>query len=446
MKGSQLLAVLAFLSLTSCQRVPEASSPLPHDVYVWQRLWTPEGADGLTKASGSMQTIVVFAGQISIGGDAPAIARPEIDYERLKQTRRPVGLALRVDPYSGPFRSDDDAIRSIVELARERLAVARRHGIEPAELHFDFDCAESNLDGYRTWLRMVREAVKPLPVYPTVLPSSLKHSSFTQLAKECGQFILQVHCVKPPRTIADTRTLTDPDRAIEWVDQAAKIGVPFRVALPTYSYLVAFDAEGKPKGISAEGPSARWQTGSKVFRWEADPDSLAGLITRWTQKRPASMRGVIWYRLPVSSDSLNWRWTTLDAVMHGRSPSSDLRLEATPNQPSDILLINKGERNESLPEQIIASWDESPLVAADALSGYEVETRSPFRLVFRRRSDAVLSRLSPESQRPIGWIRCEKPARIRVVAAPVADSGGHRDLPTLPNGPGNGHGVAPALD
>jgi hypothetical protein len=446
MKGSLLLAVLALLPLTGCHRVPEASSPLPHDVYVWQRVWTPEVADGLTKASESMQTIVVFAGQISPGGDAPAVARPEIDYERLNQTRQPVGLALRVDPYSGPFRSDDDAIRSIVELARERLAVARRHGIEPAELHFDFDCAESKLDGYRTWLRAVREAVKPLPVYPTVLPSWLKHSSFTQLAKECGQFILQVHCVKPPRTIADTRTLTDPDRAIEWVDQAAKIGVPFRVALPTYAYLVAFDADEKPKGISAEGPSARWQAGSKVFRWEADPSALAGLVARWSQKRPASMKGVIWYRLPVQSDSLNWRWTTLAAVMQGRSPSSDLRLEATPNQPSDILLINHGERNELLPEQIIAIWDDAPLVSADALAGYDIESRSPSRVVFRRRPEEALSRLSPGSQRPIGWIRCEKPARIQVVATPPADDAGQRDSPPSPDDAGHRHGVSSALD
>jgi hypothetical protein len=429
--------VVTTVTVTSCHRAPDTSGPFPQDVYVWQRVWTPEVAAGLANARESMGSVVVFVGQITLGGNEPAIARPEINYEHLKQPGRPVGLALRVDPYAGPFRTDDAAIRSIAKLARERLAVARQHGVEPTELHFDFDCAESKLDGYRTWLRAVREAVKPLPVYPTVLPGWLNHASFTELAKESGQFILQVHCVSPPRTIADTRTLTDPSRATEWVRQAARVGVHFRVALPTYAYLVAFDSEGKPKGISAESPSARWQADLKVVRWEADPDALANLVRQWTKYRPAPMKGVIWYRLPISSDSLNWRWATLAAVMQGRAPTSDLQVEATSGQPSDIRLINHGERDESLPAQITASWDDSILVSADALADYELDIQSPSRVVFRRRSDVALSRLSPGSQRPIGWIRCEKPARIRVAAAPVADRSGAGDHPLSQDHPGN---------
>jgi hypothetical protein len=432
-----LALFLTLFLLAGCRRVPAVSGSFPQDVYVWQRVWTPEVADGLSKTRDSMQCFVVFSGQITLTAAAPKITRPEIEYERLKQTGRPVGLALRVDPYPGPFRNNDAAIRSITELALERLADARSHGIEPAELHFDFDCAESKLDGYRTWLRAVREAVKPLPVYPTVLPSWLKHRSFAELARESGQFILQVHCVAPPHSIADTRTLTDPDRASDWVNQAAQIGVPFRVALPTYTYLAAFDNEGKPRGVSAEGASARWPASFLVTRWGPDPDALARLIAGWTRLRPATMKGVIWYRLPVTSDSLNWRWTTLSAVMQGRSPASDLRLEASSSQPADILLTNHGERDEPLPDQIVASWEDTALVAADALSGYELEIQSPFRVVFRRKQNAALSRLSPGSQHPIGWIRCEKPARIRVSAVSGADRPGSGGLSVSQGGAGN---------
>jgi hypothetical protein len=150
--------------------------------------------------------------------------------------------------------------------------------------------------------------------------------------------------------------------ATNWVNEAAKIGIPFRVALPTYTYLVAFDAEGKPKGVAAEGPSARWPAEYRVTRWEAKPDSMATLIQQWKQSHPAMMRGLIWYRLPVSTDSLNWRWTTLASVMQGRPPVSDLRMESSEGQLCDIVCRNYGERDEPLPDEIIASWDDATLV------------------------------------------------------------------------------------
>jgi hypothetical protein len=128
------------------------------------------------------------------------------------------------------------------------------------------------------------------------------------------------------------------------------------------------------------------------------------------------MKGIIWYRLPIASDSFNWRWTTLAAVIQGRQPASDIRFEVSSDQPSDIVISNGGERDEALPNKIEASWEDAALVAADALADYEVAARSPTRLVFQLKSDATLSRLSPGSRRPIGWIRCEKPANIRVAA------------------------------
>jgi hypothetical protein len=171
--GQVIAIAVAGFALISCRRIPSTSGPFPQDIYVWQRAWTPEVAEGLTLSRDAARSFVVFSGQITLSDAAPKFARPGIDYRRLKFADRPVGLAIRVDPYSGPFRSDDDAIRSIAEFVRERLDEARKNGVEPTELHFDFDCAAAKLDGYRIWLREVRNAVKPLPVYPTVLPSWL---------------------------------------------------------------------------------------------------------------------------------------------------------------------------------------------------------------------------------------------------------------------------------
>jgi hypothetical protein len=254
------------------------------------------------------------------------------------------------------------------------------------------------------------------------LPSWLGQREFAGLARESGRYVLQVHCVAPPRQIADTRRLTDPVRAAQWVEQAGRLGVPFRVALPTYAYLVAFDALGKTRGVSAEGPSSRWPADAQVVRWEADPGELAQLVAQWSRERPAAMTGVIWYRLPVAADTLNWRWPTLAAVMHGRVPRRELRVDASAAQPSEIVASNAGERDEPLPEMVEATWSDARFVAADALEGYEWERLGDNRVRFVRQPRASLSRLSPGARKPIGWVRCENPVEIRISVSDGVDA------------------------
>ncbi|MEA3207067.1 MAG: hypothetical protein QOE70_124 [Chthoniobacter sp.] len=403
---------LGFVILAAgCRPVPQKAGPLVQQAYVWQRVWTPEVRAAIELAQ-PMEGFGVLAAQGSLA--EKKVTRPALNYAALKATGKPIALVIRVEPYSGLFREDDAATRTLVDAARERIAEWRRSGLEPAELQLDFDCADSKLDGYRVWLRVLRGAVQPLPVCPTTLPSWLKRPEFAALARESGRYVLQVHCVAPPRLLADTQRLTDPIRTAQWVEQAGRLGVPFRVALPTYAYVVAFDAQGKVRGVSAEGPSSRWPDDARVVRWEADPGELAQLIAQWTRARPAAMTGVIWYRLPVAGDALNWRWPTLAAVMQGRAPHRDLRVEASAAQPSEIIAINRGERDEPLPESLEASWSGTRFVAADALDGYALERTADDRLRFIRQSAASLSRLPPGGQRPIGWIRCENPTHIRL--------------------------------
>jgi hypothetical protein len=408
------------LLTASCRPAATTSGPLAQQAYVWQRVWTPEVRAALEQAQ-PMEGFGVLAAQVSLADGK--ITRPSLDYAALIATGKPLAPVIRVEPYFGAFREDDAVTRTLVEAAQERLAEWRRHGIEPVELQLDFDCAEAKLDGYRVWLRALRAAVSPLPVCPTTLPSWLKRSEFAVLARESGRYVLQVHCVAPPRQITDTQRLTDPIRTAQWVEQAGRIGVPFRVALPTYTYLVAFDAQGKVRGVSAEGPSSRWPDDARVVRWEADPAELAGLIAQWTRTRPAAMTGVIWYRLPVAGDALNWRWPTLAAVLQGRAPRRDLRVEASSAQPSEIVAINGGERDEPLPESIDASWSGPRFIAADALEGYELERAADDRVRFVRQPAAALSRLPPGAQRPIGWIRCENAISIRISLGARVDAG-----------------------
>lgn len=424
-----LLSVALCLSVTTgCARHKIVSGPLPQDIYVWQRVWNDQVKAALTTASKSAAGFAALAAEIDLRNGEPKIFRPDLDYAALKLSSRPIALAIRIDPFTGPFNENDRAAEAIARLARDVVKSAQDDGLSPAELQIDFDCGEWKLDGYRAWLRKIRAAVAPLAVTPTILPSWLKHRAFTKLAHECGGFILQVHSVAVPQTVEDTRELTDPVRAVQWVEQAARVGVPFRVSLPTYSYLVAFDSAGKLCGISAEGPSARWPQQARVVRWDAQPAAMARLLAQWQHARPEMLRSVCWYRLPVAGDSLNWSWKTLEAVMEGRTPRRQLRVAASKSQPRDIVVINTGEADESLPKRISARWSEASLVAADALEGYTLKQSGNDNMVsFELNRSGEILRLSPDGRRKIGWIRCEPPTAIDLSFA--GDSTALADLP-----------------
>ena len=68
--------------------------------------------------------------------------------------------------------------------------------------------------------------------------------------------MLQVHSLERPKNFDAPFTLCDANAARRAVTWAAKIGVPFRVTLPTYGYLVAFAPGGQFVGLSAEETAA----------------------------------------------------------------------------------------------------------------------------------------------------------------------------------------------
>jgi len=210
-------------------------------------------------------------------------------------------------------------------LAREIIASARTAGLQAAELQIDFDCAESRLDGYKTWVQAFKRSVADTPVVITALPSWLNRKAFARLANAADGYVLQVHSLERPTSPDEPIILCDPAKSQKWVARAARIGVDFTVALPTYGYLVAFDESGRFIGLSAEGPSQNWPAGFIVKRVMADAPALATLVKRWRHDRPAAMKGIIWYRLPVETDQLNWTWTTLSTVIKGVEPKGDLR-------------------------------------------------------------------------------------------------------------------------
>ncbi|MHC4914244.1 MAG: DUF3142 domain-containing protein [Planctomycetota bacterium] len=394
--------------------VPRAAGPLPHEAYVWQRRWNGRVKNAALRSRGRMAGLTVLGAEVGWRDGKRRVVRVSVPVEELRPLGVPVGVALRVGP--PPERAYSSGESWLPGLAAWLLAEFRGRGLRPSELQLDFDCASGRLDDYARWVRAVRARVAPVPVVITALPCWLKRSAFADLVRESDGFVLQVHSLERPRSVADPVRLCDPRAARRWVERAARLGVPFRVALPTYGYLVAFDRKGGFAGLSAEGPAASWAPGASWRHLRADPAEMAGLVRGWERDRPEALSGITWYRLPVEGDRLNWSWEALCAVTEGRTPRADLRVESRKLGPGlrEIQLVNRGEAGASAGVSVSVSWRSGRLVAADALGGFSVSDGADgSSLVFEARRAAFLG-LSPGKRLTIGWLRMDREGEVDI--------------------------------
>ena len=263
-------------------------------------------------------------------------------------------------------------------------------------------------------MEAIQRRVAPLPVTITALPSWLDSRAFKRLAAVATNYVLQVHSVERPKSFDAPFTLCDPRAAKRAVERAGRIGIPFRVALPTYGYTLAFDAGGKFLGLSAEGPRPNWPTNAQIAR--------GGIPTRlnspdwcsdWTANRPAAMRGVIWYRLPTIVDNFNWRWPTLGAILAARVPRRSFAGEYAPgrvgaggNQPR-----KRRRTRHFLTARCGSPLEQARLVAGDALRDFELADRSLSAARFQTRSQPV--RIRAGETLVLGWLRFDQDCEVR---------------------------------
>jgi len=409
------LPLAAFVACMICFR-SRALPPLGQEAYVWQRAWNNSVVRAVTNHGSAFTNLIVLEAEVAWNKINPELMRAHVDYAALKATRRPIGIALRVDAYSGSFSADDQTTRFLCDVALALINEACTNGIQPDELQIDFDCAASKLDGYRVWLKSIQRKISPTRLTITVLPSWLAEPSFELLAKATDGYVLQVHSLEKPKDINSPFSLCDPERARRAVEDAGKVGVPFDVALPTYGYLLAFRS-GQLLGLSAEGPSKSWPADTQIREVRADPLQMAGLVRFWTTNRPPAMQAIIWYRLPVAVDNLNWRWPTLGAIVASRLPRENLRSEARRIETGlvDINLANDGELDLSSRLVVEVRWSRergARLVAADGLHGFSMLQAGTSLIRFQ--NDSQPGRLAAGEEQTIGWLRFDRDCEVQI--------------------------------
>jgi len=416
-----ILGLVLIPLLISCSQypphTPRVHGTLPREVYVWQRSWDP--GPGSVQESLSMAPfipgrVVVLGAEISFDSDPPDTAYIDVDYDFLQRSGIPVGIALRIGPYSGPFNTDDETATLIANLADILVTQAASTGVDITELQIDFDCAESKLGGYITWLRAIRNRIDPVPVTITVLPSWMNSQAFGRVIEASDGFVLQLHSLERPGGVDDDFTLCDTSRARFWIEWASrKAGdLKFRVALPTYGYTVMFNAAGEFIGLSAEGPRMEIVPDTQYREVGSDADELADLVGELYADHPENLEGIIWFRMPVAGDTLNWPWETLTAVSEARHPESELRLSTEKQELGlyDIYLVNDGEIDESTDVNVAINWTGSVIIAYDTFRGFSVNITDTTEIHITTPPVSGLSEPRPRLIRPgekwlIAWLR-----------------------------------------
>ena len=410
-------ALLFVVTVNQAFSSDKTISALPHEAYVWQRVWNNSVVEAVTNHGSAFSNLVVLRAEVAWRDGKPDLIPAHVDYAALAATHRPVGIALRIGSYTGPFSAEDRTTAFLSELATTLIAEARTNGIISSEFQIDFDCATSKLDGYRVWAETVRQKIAPTPLTITALPSWLKAPSFKQLVHATDGYVLQVHSLERPKNLNAPFTLCDPAAAQRAVQEAGNIGVPFRVALPTYGYLLAFDKTGRFVGLSAEGPNKSWPVGVQVREVRADPLEMARLVESWATNRPPALRGIIWYRLPVAVDNFNWHWPTLGAIVASRLPRESLRGETRRIETGlvEINLVNDGELDLSSRLVVEVRWSrvgEARLVAADGLHGFNTFAAGTSSITFQNQSQP--GRFAAGEKQTVGWLRFDRDCEMQI--------------------------------
>jgi len=410
-----LLPAMGCLFLwVGCKEHDSSKAPLKHEVYLWQRLWDESVNQAVMSQGESFEQMLILAAEIDwrLKTNSATIIQP--DFEALGSSQTPIGLVIRVPHFPKP--SVDLALHKnqLISLAGTLIDRYSEQGIEISEMQLDLDCPDARLEHYIEWVKDLREAIEPMPFSITALPSWLNEPSFSELIDSVDHYVLQVHSIQPPTHREEALVLCDPYQARLAVERAGRWQTPFRVALPTYGYWMQWDTEGRFIRLSAETMPTLLQPKISLDSVMADPYAMADLVDHWQQSHPASMSGLIWFRMPVPSDRMNWRWETLSSVMQGKPPRMELTYSLKNPGPGYWEVWQEGTPHPNMAQgSVTVHWQAASLIAGDGLNGYRWRTLSPTSGQFK----SSLRRTPPWGETGahlIGWLRLDQADAVRL--------------------------------
>jgi hypothetical protein len=387
-----LLCLVGLSASTSAIRT--TGEPLPHDAYVWQRIWTPAV---ITAASRSADIVRSWRILLAEGDKSGRWTTVSVPWSDVLATGRPVVGVIRIDG-----RLDEGRMAALLDRVIATVsAPSTLQSITGVEI--DYDCPTSKLATYAKFLSALRARLpSSIALSITALPTWLSSSALGSLATHLNEVVLQVHAVDDPR-----RGLFDPDQAERWVrDFGRRIGRPFRVALPAYDVRVTWRRDGRLASVESEVPLLAGRGGELL---DARPEAVLGLLHALQRSAPAGLIGVVWFRLPTDADTRAWSLETWRAVVTDRLEPARVSAALVPAEQPDlwnVVLSNDGAMDAQLPAQVLLG---SACQTADGANGFRLVADGPAD--HRVLESNGNGRLRAWTKRTIGWARCVQPGR-----------------------------------
>lgn len=388
-----MLCVVGLSSSTS--QTNTRATPLPHDAYVWQRVWTPKVVAAAQRSTDLVRSWRILLAEADRSGRWTRVSLP---WDELRATIRPIVAVLRIDGRldEGRLPALLDQVASIVVGADGPLS-----GVE-----IDYDCPTSKLSTYARFLADLRARLPvSLKLSITALPTWMNSLDLERLIPPLDEVVLQVHAVDDPR-----RGLFSPTQAESWVRAfARRIGRPFRVALPAYDVRVTWSRDGAL--ASVEGEVALLTGAAPGATLRAAPEAVLAFLHAMQRAAPDNLVGIAWFRLPVDTDRRAWSAETWRAVLTDRLPAAQLSASLVPAEAADlwtVTLSNDGTVDALVPRRVRL---DPACAMADGANGFHLVDGAPLTL-----QGSGNGRLRPHDTRVIGWARCTEPRRHLDVA------------------------------
>jgi hypothetical protein len=221
-------------------------------------------------------------------------------------------------------------INEIVNAYNKILSNALLNNTKINELQIDLDTPESKLGNF---IDFMQELKINLPIDTklsfTALPCHLNNPQFEKLANTADYYVLQVHGLEYPKNEKDKVFILNPTVAKSAIDKAEQLNKRYILALPTYAYQLNFSKEnGDFLFLNAEKiPLPKKNIRVKIIAPKLK--DLIKLVKFATTKQKNTENeikclGIIWFRLPIKGDRLNFDLKTINSISSGIMPKQKI--------------------------------------------------------------------------------------------------------------------------
>lgn len=295
---------------------PEMEIPGANGFYVWQRQW-----------SDNVESCVLA--ELRDGTHDLYILGGELEHEggglRWRGTEAP-GSILRSDRVTAVFRLPVKALGDVGKAAA--AVVERADALGVSRIQLDADVPERMIGRYAELVEDIRSLwtndCASLHVGATFLPCHLGLEGIRRVLAAIDEPVIQLHGIDAPKDRSESWGLMDRRTVFRALRQARVLDKRFKMALPSYAYVLTFNADGTFRRLYAEGLPDDFEMPPGTTCDIAAPDME---LLRDVLSSPLRL-SAIWFRLPVRGED---RWCldreTISMLESGRLPVAKVEFE-----------------------------------------------------------------------------------------------------------------------